>query len=157
MKSKDNRELFVRNFANCRFAICAFIALLLPCVFCVFQDDSFSAARSCVGGFSCVSVAMFLAIGILAIGLAAAFACELSHNQASANNIVRAMPAVNISGPEYYLLQRRLNCHSNIGSTPVWGSGQTSYASIEELRVYSREAKHQLKIATVAREVARAD
>ena len=152
MKSKGYHELFVRNFANCQFALCAFIALLLSCAFCFFRDDLFSADRSCVGGFSCVMVAMFLAIG-----LAAAFVCELSHSQASANKFARAMPAVNISGPDYFLLQRRLNCYSNIGSTPVWGSGQTSHASIEELGVYSMETKHQLKIATVAREVARAD
>ena len=154
MKSKDYQSLVVRNFTNCQRTLCVFLVTLLPCVFfcSFFQDDSFSAGRSSVGGSSYVIAAM-----VLAVGLAAAFVCELSHNQAAANHIVRAMPAVNISEPEYSRLARRLNCPANIGSTLVWGSGQTSYASIEELRVYSREAKHQLKIAIVAREVARTD
>ena len=58
------------------------------------------------------------------------------------------MPAANnVSGPESF--------GGETGFTTVWDNGETRHASITELRGNNMDVKHQLKIAIVAREVAR--
>jgi hypothetical protein len=155
MKPEEYHDLFVSNRANCPPALCALVVSLLLFVPCFFQDGLLFAACFPVGGFS-----LFYAIAalVLAVGLAAASLCEPSQSRAVANNVLRAAPAANVSGPEFSALRRQSNCLANVdktGSMTVRGNGQTSYASITELRVYSMDAQHQLKIATIAREVAR--
>jgi hypothetical protein len=146
MKSKDDQERFVRDFANRQREFCALAVSLLTLALCVSRDGPFVAGRATVGGFSlvCASAAM-----VLAFCLAAACVCDASHSLAVAGTVVRAMPATNFSGPEYIV--------SRIGSTPVWGNGQTSCTPVTELRGFNRDFQQQLEIALVAREVARTD
>jgi hypothetical protein len=146
MKSKDDQVRFVRDFANRQREFCALALSLLTLALCVSQDGSFVAGRAAVGGFSfiCASAAM-----VLAFCLTAACVCGSAHSRAVAVTVVRVMPAANFPGPEYIV--------SRTGSTPVWGNGQTSCAPVTELRGYNRDAKQQLEIALVAREVARTD
>lgn len=146
MKCKDYEELYARDFANRQRAMCACFLALLACSICFFRNELLPAGGAAVGGFSliCASVAM-----VLAFGLAAAWLCERSHCLAVAGEIERGKPAANFPGPEFIV--------SRTGSTPVWGNGQTSCASVTELRGYNMDVEQQLKIAQVAREVARTD
>jgi hypothetical protein len=148
MKSEDYQELFARDFTNRQRELCALVVSLLLCVFWFFQDGSLFAGRLSVGTFSFAATAAIL----LAISLASACVREPSRSLAVAANIVRAMPAANVPGPKHSSSERQFNCHSNVaivgaavvlppqrvqgqtGSTPVWGNGQTSCASITEFR-----------------------
>ena len=112
---------------------------------CSFQDESLSAGRFSVGGSP---LSYVIAVMILGIGLVAASACEVPRFQAVANNSARAAPASSVSEP---------GLEGKTDSKPVWGNGQTRYASITELRVYNMDVKHQLKIAASDREVARTE
>jgi hypothetical protein len=128
MMSRDYQGIFVRDFNSRQREFCALVVSLLLLFFCLVQDGSLVAGRSSVGGFS---FSYAIVATALAIGLAAACACELSHSQAVAGSVMRALPAANRPGPNIRgktLLGRQLNCQSNVGktgSTPVWGNGQT--------------------------------
>jgi len=117
---------------------------------CSFRDGSLSAGPSLVGGFS---LSYVIAAMIVGIGLAAASACEVSRFQAIANNSTRAAPAANVSEPGF----SEPGFEGKTDSKPVWGDGQTSYASITELRGYHMDVKHQLKIAASEMEVVRTE
>jgi hypothetical protein len=132
MKSRDYQQLFVGDFASRRGVLCAYTVSLLLMALYSSQDGLLFAGCFSLGGFSS---SYAIAAMISAFGLTAACACELSRFQAAAGNIVRGQT----------------------GSTPVWGIGQTSYATSMESRGYNMDVKHQLKIALVAREVTRAD
>jgi hypothetical protein len=147
MKSSDYQEFLVRDPAGRRRAFCACAMVLLACL--SLQIGSVFAGSVLVGGFSLFYSSYLIAAMVLAFGLATAFACEPSHLVAVAGEIERAVPAANRRGPE--------SVEGQTGSTPVWGNGQTSCASLTELRGCNMDLKHQLKIATVAREVERAD
>ena len=112
---------------------------------CSFRDGSLSAGPSLVGGFS---LSYVIAAMIVGIGLAAASACEVSRFQAIANNSTRAAPAASVSEPGF---------QGKTGSNSNRGNGQTSYASITELRGYNMDVKHQLEIAASEMEVVRTE
>ncbi len=160
--SRDYQGIVVRDFARRQRELCALVVSLLLFALCLVQDGSLLAGRFSIGGFS---FSYAIAAMVLAIGLAAACVCELSHSQAVAGSVMRALPAANRPGPNIRgetLLGRQLHCSSNVGktgSTPVWGNGQTSCVHPLRSRVlYNMDVEHQqLKIALVAREVARTD
>jgi hypothetical protein len=126
MKCKDYEELYARDFANRQRAMCAGFLSLLACSICFIQNELLPAGRAAIGGFSliCASAAM-----VMAFNLAAAWLCEASHCLAVAGEIERARPAANFPGPGFIV--------SRTGSTPVWGNGQTSCASVREIRGYN--------------------
>jgi hypothetical protein len=158
--SNAYQELSLCDFAYRQRVVCA-LALSLPVlIFSLFQDGSLFAARLTVGGFSVpfASVAVLLAIGLAAVCL-----CELSRSLAVAGKLVRAMPAAYFPGPNRSSLAPQFHCLANLvqgqtGSTLVWGNGQTSCVHpLWSCRFYSRDVKHQLKTAILAREVSRTD
>jgi hypothetical protein len=85
-----------------------------------------------------------IAAMIVGISLAAASACDPSHGRAVAKNCARAEPAVVVLEPRF---------EGKSPSDP--GSNQTGRVSITDSRVYSTDAKVQLKIAVSEREVLR--
>jgi hypothetical protein len=158
--SKAYQELSLCDFAYRQRVFCALAVPLPILVFCLFQDGSLFAARLTVGVFSVpfASVAVLLAIGLAALCL-----CELSRSLAVAGKLVRAVPAAYFPGPNRSSLGWQRGCHADLvqgltGSTLVWGNGQTSCVHpLRSCRFYSRDVKHQLKTAIVAREVSRSD
>ena len=78
MKPRDCQEPHVRNSTNCRGRSSAAAFAL-----CSLHNDSRSAGRLSIGGFSCAMVAMILGFGLAAASLL----CEPSHDRAVANTV----------------------------------------------------------------------
>ena len=110
---------------------------------CPSNDGLFSAGHSWVGGLELCYV---LAVTMVGVGLAVASACDVLHFQAIAKQTARPAPAAGISEPGF-----EGKTDSNLGE------GQTSCASITELRSYGMEAKDQPKIATSEKGVSRTE